>query len=69
MKITKNDLKTIGAFGGGLIGGFAIGDLIQRYRAYKLRKKIEKATKELCEGLAEALKNYESKKESEEEAE
>ena len=69
MKFSKADWKLIGLCGGSFVGGFAVRDLIQRYKQYRLGKKIEKATKDLCEGLAEALKNYENKKESEEEAE
>lgn len=71
MKISKETLKLAGLCGGTFIGGFAVRDLIERYKAYKMRKKIEKTVAAWSEGFMEALKNYkkEENEESEEEAE
>lgn len=69
MKISKETLKLAGLCGGTFIGGFAVRDLIERYKAYKMRKKIEKTVAAWSDGFMEALKNYKKEEESEEEAE
>lgn len=70
MKISKETLKLAGLCGGTFIGGFAVRDLIERYKSYQMRKKIEKTVAAWSEGFTEALKNYkkEENEESEEEA-